>query len=68
MRVSEIAFMDMKEELESLNHNEFNNHNTSVLAGTNIMTETWVALRSYVLTKENTRLNNQLGITQRKMR
>ena len=63
MRVSEIAFMDMKEELESMVKQEFISHNSSELEY-----ETWVALKSYVLTKQNTRLNNQLGITQRKVR
>ena len=63
MRVSEIAFMDMKKELESMVKQEFINHNSSELEY-----ETWVALKSYVLTKENTRYNKQLGITQRKVR
>jgi len=59
MTVSEIAFNDMKEELEVMVKNEYEYHNSSELEY-----ETWVALKSYVVNKESTKLNRELNITQ----
>lgn len=63
IRVSEIAFEDMREELEKLIELEKIRHNSS---GPEY--ETWVVGKSYVLTKESTRLNRELNITQRKIK
>ena len=63
MRISEIAYEDMREELELYAENERKSHNSYHLEY-----ETWVAVKLYVLTKENTRLNRELKITQRRVR